>query len=39
MYAIFSINKEKIIIECSIENYINDICEKFIKKKNMKKMK
>jgi hypothetical protein len=37
MYAIFSFNKEKIIIECSFENYINDICEKFLRKKNVNK--
>ena len=36
MYAIFIFNKEKIIIECSIENYFNDICNIFIKKKNVK---
>ena len=37
MNAIFIIDKEKLVIECSIENYINDICKKFIKKKNIKK--
>ena len=36
MYAIFIINKEKIVIECSNEDYINDICNKFLKKINIK---
>ena len=32
MNVLFSIDKEKIIIECSNEDYIDDICNKFIRK-------
>ena len=37
MNAIIIFDKEKTIIECSYENYIDDICNKFIKKINIKK--
>jgi len=37
MNAIIIFDKEKTVIECSNENYIDDICNKFIKKINIKK--
>ena len=37
MNTIIIFDKEKTIIECSNEDYIDDICKKFIKKINIKK--
>jgi len=37
MEVIFILDEEKVVIKCSIENYISDICKKFITKKNIKK--
>ena len=37
MNAIFIFDKEKTVIECSNDDYINDICYKFIKKINARK--
>ena len=37
MNAIFIFDKEKTVIECSNDDYIDDICNKFIKKINARK--
>ena len=37
MNAIFIFDKEKRVIECSYDDYIDDICNRFIKKINVKK--
>ena len=37
MNAIIIFEKVKTVIECSNDNYIEDICNKFIKKINIKK--
>ena len=37
MNAIFIFDKEKTVIECSNDDYIDDICNRFIKKINVKK--
>ena len=37
MNAIIIIDKQKTVIECSYENYIDDICDKFTKQINIKK--
>jgi hypothetical protein len=35
MNVIFILDKEKTVIECSNDDYIDDICNKFIKKINI----